>query len=62
MSFSNYYSQESLSDLDVVFEKARLGKYLILWERKDETLKNYDWSILLAKKKKKWNYFDIVQV
>ena len=29
MSFSNYYNQESLSGLDTVFGKARLGKYLV---------------------------------
>ena len=29
MSFINYYSQESLSDLDVIFRKASLGKYMV---------------------------------
>ena len=27
--FSNYYSEESLSSLEVVLGKARLGKYLV---------------------------------
>ena len=29
MSISNYYNQESLFGMDVVFKKARLGKYLV---------------------------------
>ena len=29
MSFINYYSQESISGLDVAFRKAKMGKYLV---------------------------------
>ena len=51
--FSNYYNQESISGLDFVFRKARLGKYLVTLKEiinLKETMIDLEWLKLTYRK------------